>query len=75
MGRRIDKELADINLAPIPRMLKDSARSSAEHCYRAGKLDAADEIFAELDRLLAQPDGFPMEEYGKLKVKFTEEKK
>ena len=75
IARRIEKTLADINLAPIPQMLKDNARISAEHCYSMGKLDAADEIFAELDRLLARPDGFPMEEYGKLKARFKEEKK
>jgi hypothetical protein len=74
MGRRIDKDLADINLAPIPRMMKDTARSSAEHCYRMGKLDAADEIFAELDKLFEPHASFSSEAYEALRKRFTEEK-
>jgi len=69
MGR-LDKQLFEINIAPIPKMLKDSARSSAEHCYNLGKLDAADEIFAELDKLNAGIiDG-----YDEIKKKFKEGK-
>lgn len=75
MGTRLDKQLREIDMTPIPRMMKDTARSSATHCYTAGRLDAADEIFAELDRLLGLPDGFDKAEFDKLKAKFKEEER